>query len=142
MANVTVTDVHDRRGLFGDREYRRSYAARILVLDGIMSLIGLGTVLLVFTWAKTPGDFQVTLHVTFGALIFTLGLFRAIMGYGDWWPEVVLFVLGLFVVLLPHWLSMAWDPKYANGHYVAGGIVMVFSVLSALMTMVEMRGRK
>jgi hypothetical protein len=138
----TTYPVKEGRGLFGDREYRRSYALRILILDGIMSFIGLGLVLLVFTWARTPGDYEVTLHVTFGALICTLALFRAIMGYGDFWPEVVLFVLGFFVVMLPHWLSMQWDPRYANGHYVAGGIVMVFSVISALMTIIEMRGQR
>lgn len=124
-------------GSYGSRHYRRAYSSIILVLDGITTLIGLGVLFLVFTWATTPGDYEVTLHVTFGALIATLGFFRAVMGYGDWWPEVPLFVLGLFVFLLPHWFSMGWDPRYTNAHLAAGGAVMAISVISAIITIIE-----
>ncbi len=124
---------------FGSRDYRRSYRATIMIIDGIMTITGLLVLGLVFTWAKTPGDYEVTLHVTFGALIATLSFFRASMGYGAAWPEFVLFVLGLFVFLLPTWIHMLWDGKYTTAHWTAGGIVMVLSVISAIITTLEVR---
>lgn len=119
--------------------YRKSYVSVIMALNGVTALLGLALLGGVFFWAGTPGDYDVTLHVTFGALIATLGIFQVLLGWGDIWPEVLLFVFGLFAFLLPNWMHQTSNAPYATGHYVAGGVIMAFSVISALLTIVEVK---
>ena len=105
-----------------ETEFSRGYVVRIMALDTLSTIVGLAVWLAPFALGWYPGGFTTTLHVTFGALITTLAAFRVMLAYRSAWVEIVLFVLGLFVILLPHWLHMTWNATYATAHCVGGGV--------------------
>ena len=124
--------------------YTRGYVVRIMALDALSTIVGLAVWLAPFALGYTRatgefyrGGFDTMLHVAFGALITTLAGFRVTLAYRSAWIEIVLFVLGLFVCLLPHWLHMEWNATYATAHLVGGGVVMGVAVIGGLMTAVE-----
>jgi hypothetical protein len=129
-----------------DRAVSRGTVVGIMALDAITTIIGLAVWLAPFalgyhpaTREFYPGGYDTMLHVTFGALIATLGAFRVMLAYRSHWIEIVLFVLGLFVLLLPTWLHMRWDATYNTAHLVGGAVVMVVAVISGLMSVIENR---
>lgn len=118
-------------------EFSRGYVTMLMILDGVMTLIGLGVWAFPFADHFYPGGYNTMLHVTFGAMIATLAAFRVLLAYRSAWVEYVLFVLGFFVLMLPTWLHMRWDAAYNTGHMVAGAIVMVFALISAILTLMQ-----
>ncbi len=119
--------------------YTRGYVVRIMALDALSTIVGLAVWLAPFALGWYPGGFYTTLHVTFGALITTLAAFRVMLAYRSAWIEIVLFVLGLFVAMLPHWLHMEWNATYTTAHWVGGGVVRGVAGIGGLMTAVENR---
>jgi hypothetical protein len=124
--------------------FSRGYVVRIMALDMITTIIGLAVWLSPFAIGYHramgefyPGGYDTMLHVTFGALITVLGAFRVMLAYRSFWVEIVLIPLGLFVLLLPKWMHMQWDPTYNTAHLVGGGVVIAVAVISGLMTIVE-----
>lgn len=119
--------------------YPKSYAARIMVPDAIIFIIGVALMGFPFAKGYLPGDFDTTVHVGLGALIAVLSVFRVLLAYGSSWPEIPTCFLGFLVFMLPTYMHQHWNPAYATPHMAAGIIVMVLSALSFLMTTVEMR---
>ena len=124
--------------------FTRGYVVRIMALDTLSTIVGLAVWLAPFalgyhqaTGEFYRGGFDTTLHVTFGALITTLAAFRVMLAYRSAWVEIVLFVLGLFVCMLPHWLHMEWNATYSTAHWVGGGVVLGVAVIGWLMTALE-----
>ncbi|MGN6366759.1 MAG: hypothetical protein ACTHN5_00580, partial [Phycisphaerae bacterium] len=107
-----------------DRAVSRGHMVSIMALDTLSTIVGLAVWLSPFALGWYPGGYNTMLHVTFGALITTLAAFRVMLAYRSAWVEIVLFVLGLFVGLLPHWLHMECNATYTTAHWVGGGIVM------------------
>src|SRR4051812_32399775 len=59
-------------------EYPKSYATKIMALDAISFLIGVGLGASPFLRGILPGDIDTTVHVTLGALIAAMAVFRVL----------------------------------------------------------------
>jgi hypothetical protein len=115
-------------------EYPKAHMTRVMGLDALIFIVGLATLVSPLLMGDYPADIDTTAHVALGALIAVLAVFRVLIAYGAVWIEVCLFFLGLIVLRMPAMTHMQWDPKYNTGHLVAGGAVMVLSVISAALT--------
>jgi hypothetical protein len=127
-----------------DRPVSRGHMVRIMALDTLSTIVGLAVWLAPFALGFNRamgtfyrGGYDTMLHVTFGALIATLAAFRVLLAYRSAWVEIVLFVLGLFVCLLPHWLHMEWNATYTTALWVGGGVVMGVALIGGIMTALE-----
>ena len=119
-----------------DKAYPKSHVMMITGLNVISFLIGVMLVAGPFLKGELPGSFDTTVHAGLGALIATLAIFRAALGYGSIWIDVCLVVLGFLVLMLPtaKFMHMQWNTEYTMVHMVSGGIVMAVAVVSALAT--------
>lgn len=124
---------------FAHSEYSRGHMTRITAVDALIFLIGLALLVGPFVMGMYPGDLDVTAHVTVGALIAILAIFRVLVAYGSLWIEVPIFFLGLIALRFPAIMHMEWNSQYSTGHLVAGGLVMALSILSALLTLPVMK---
>jgi hypothetical protein len=117
-----------------DKTYPRTHVLAIATLNMLSVVVGLGMLLGPFLKHYYPGSFETTVHVALGGLIFIVAIFRAALGYGAIWMDVVLAAMGLIVFMLPTTMHMRWNGSYTMAHWVAGGVVMAVAVISALMT--------
>jgi len=117
-----------------DKPYPKSHVMMITGLNVFSVLIGLLLVAGPFLKRELPGSFDTTVHVGVGALIATLAIFRAALGYGSIWIDICLVVLGFLTFMLPTFMHMRWNTEYTTVHMVAGGVVMAIAVVSALAT--------
>jgi hypothetical protein len=122
-----------------DKSYPKSHVTLIMGLNMITVLIGLSLVAGPFAKGWYPGSFDTTVHVGLGSLIAALGIFRALLGYGSVWLDVVLVALGALVLGLPSFMHMQWNGGYTMAHLAAGAIVIGVAVISALMTVPVIR---
>jgi len=119
---------------FVEEEYPKGHILKVKAFDTLIAIIGLALAVSPFVERAFPGDFDTTVHVALGTLIFVCGAFRAGIAYGSLWLEVVLFVFGLITFGLPRIQHMQWLDKYNTAHLVAGGLVMVLALISAAIT--------
>jgi hypothetical protein len=117
-----------------DKPYPKSHVMMIGALNMLSVLIGLAMLAAPFAKGWYPGGFDTTVHVALGALIAAAALFRAALGYGSIWLDVVLAALGVLTLMLPKWQHMQWNAGYTTAHLVGGGIVAAVAVLSLLVT--------
>ena len=123
-------------------EYPRGHVIRIMALNLLVFLIGFMTLITPFLHGDYPGSLQTTDHVTLGALICILAIFRATLAYGSMWIDVCLFVLGFITFMMPTITSMHWDGHYTSTHMMHGGIIMVVAVISAILTVPHLPSRR
>jgi hypothetical protein len=123
-------------------EYPAGYMLRIKAVDGIIFLAGLSTLAIPALFNFYPGDIDTTVHVTLGALVAVCAVFRVLVAYGSAWLEVVLCVLGIFIFMLPRWMHMSYDPRYATVHLALGAVIAVLAIISGLMTFAQLRSQR
>jgi hypothetical protein len=117
-----------------DKPYPKSHVMMIGALNMLSVLIGLALLVAPFAKGWFPGGFDTTVHVALGALVATAALFRAALGYGSTWLDVVLAALGVLVFLLPTTMHMRYHAGYSTAHMVGGGLVVVVAIVSLIAT--------
>jgi hypothetical protein len=122
-----------------NQSYPSGYVTRIKAIDSILFLAGLIVLAVPVLFHMYPGDIDVTVHVTLGALIAVPAIFRVLVAWGSAWLEVVIFVLGFFTLMLPKWMYMSYDGRYNTLHLAVGGVVMVLALISGIMSFAELR---
>jgi hypothetical protein len=124
-----------------DKPYPKSHVMMIMGLNIITFVIGLALMGAPFAKGWFPGDIDTTTHVGFGALIATLAIFRALLGYGSIWLDIVLIALGVFVFMLPKIMHKQYPEVAAyNFAHIAGGLIIVaVAVVSMLATLPVIR---
>jgi hypothetical protein len=120
-------------------EYPPAYVLKIKALDTIIFLAGLAVLAAPIIFRFFPGDLDTTVHATFGAMITTCAVFRILVAYGSAWLEIVLCALGLLTFLLPKFMHMSHDNMYNTFHMLAGGIIILLSLVSAVFTFAHLR---
>jgi hypothetical protein len=116
---------------------------KVMALDSLSAIIGLVLLVWPFVERTFPGDIDTTAHVALGALIATAAVFRVLVAYGSLWLEVVLGALGIITWCMPRVQHMAWNPRYATVHVVAGGLIVALALISGAITVpvLKMRSR-
>lgn len=117
-----------------DKTYPKSHMMMIGGLNMLSVLVGLALFAAPFALRWYPGSVDTTVHVSIGALIATAALFRAALGYGSIWLDVVLVAFGVITFMLPKWMHMQWNAGYTTAHMIGGGIVVVVAVVSLIAT--------
>jgi len=107
---------------------------KIMILDGLIFLGGLMCLATPVIHGMFPGDIDTTAHVALGALICVLAAFRVLLGYGAAWMEIPIFAFSLIAFMMPRIMHMQWEGHYNHGHMVVGGLMMVLSAISLLVT--------
>jgi hypothetical protein len=120
-------------------EYPAGYVNRIKAVDAIIFLAGLIVLAGPAIFGFYPGAIETTVHITLGALIATCAVFRVLVAWGSAWLEIVLCALGVLTFLLPKFMHLSYDPKYNTLLMVTGAVIIVFSLISALMTFGELK---
>ena len=121
--------------------YPKSHIMKIKALDGIIFLVGMALAAGPFAMRTLPGSPETTSHVTLGALIALLSVFRVLLAYGSYWIEVCLLLLGLITFCMPIIRHMHWNAQYTTAHFAAGGIIMACALISALVTIPVIKTR-
>jgi hypothetical protein len=117
-----------------DIEYPKSHVVKIMGLDMLIFLIGVLLAVGPFVERKFPGDFDTTVHIAVGALVAVLAIFRVLVGYGSIWIDVCLIAFGVITAALPKIQHMLWNQQYSVAHWVAGGVIIVFSLIAMMLT--------
>jgi len=123
------------------RQYPQSHITKVMVLDGLIFLCGLMALATPLIHGFYPADIETTSHVALGALICVLSVFRVLLAYGAAWMELPIFALGLIVFMMPRIMHMRWEEHYNHGHLIFGGAVMVLAVISALVTIPQIKNK-
>ena len=70
-----------------------------------------------------------------------LSIFRATLAYGSIWIDVCLIAFGVIVLSMPTIMHMRWHGHYNTGHILHGGIIIVCSLISMILTIPVLRHR-
>jgi hypothetical protein len=119
-------------------EFPPSHILITKILDGILFLAGLFVLAIPAVHHFSPGDIDTSVHIALGSLIAICAIFRVLVAYGSAWLDIVLFVLGTLVFLLPHFMHMKYDPHYHTVHTILGALIMLLSALSAVFTFLQL----
>ena len=108
---------------------------RVAALAMLNVFIGLTMIALPFLQGVNPGNGLVTAHVTLGALLAALSLFRVLLAFRVIWLDGLCAFLGGLILWSPWPAHMVWNQRYLMEHVVAGGLVILFCVLCTALTL-------
>ena len=117
----------------------KDFDLRIAFLAALNVLIGLATLAFPFLHGYGFSDGQTTTHVTLGALLTVLALFRLLLAYQYAWVDFLCAFLGLLILTLPWTTPNAWNPQYLTQHVAGGGAAVLFSLIGAVVTLAAPR---